>query len=135
MSSDIKGLRPTRVLVIDDERSIRDLLRRSLQKAHCEVVGEAADGVEGACLADELQPDVVVLDSVMPLMGGEEAALRIRKQVPGVTIVAFSGELQSCPEWADAYLTKGSRGLIDSLVMVVGVSTLGSSLYRKASQR
>jgi two-component system nitrate/nitrite response regulator NarL len=115
----------TRVLVVDDEESIRSLLRRSLERASFEVVGEASNGVDGVKLVSELQPDVVILDSRMPAMGGEEAAGLMKQGAPQVAIVAFSGELRECPSWADAYLNKGSSGLIQSLLMVVGVATLG----------
>jgi DNA-binding NarL/FixJ family response regulator len=125
MSAAIPVTPKTRVLVVDDERTIRDLLRRSLHKADCEVVGEASNGLDGARLAAALLPDVVILDSTMPVLSGEEAAELIRQQAPNAAIVAFSGDLRSCPAWADAYLHKGSGGLIQSLMMVVGVATLG----------
>jgi DNA-binding NarL/FixJ family response regulator len=120
------GASTTRVLVVDDEESIRSLLRRSLQRAKFEVVGEASNGESGVNLAKTLQPDVVILDSNMPVMRGEKAAELIRQQAPRTAIVAFSGDLQACPEWADAYLNKGSSGLIESLLMVVGVAALGA---------
>lgn len=116
----------TRVLVIDDEDSVRNLLRRALQKANFEVVGEAGNGNDGAELAGVLQPDVVILDSNMPGLGGEGAAGLIRLSAPKASIVAFSGALRSCPDWADAYLNKGSEGLIQSLLTVVGIAALGS---------
>ena len=109
-----------RVVIVDDEDSVRALLGRSLQKADCEVVGEAGNGLDGAKLAGLLQPDVVILDSGMPVMGGEAAAELIRQAAPNAAIVAFSGQLTDCPPWADAYLNKGSGGLMQSLLMVVG---------------
>ena len=127
MKATTNGNTSVRVVVIDDEESVRSLLRRSLQRARCEVVGEASNGLDGARLAGELQPDVVVLDSMMPILGGEAAAALIREQAPETSIVAFSGELASCPEWADAYLNKGSGGLMESLLMVVGVSCMRAS--------
>ena len=118
----------TRVLVVDDDDEIRNLLRRSLLRAGFEVVGEAPNGSDGAQLAGVLQPDVVVLDSEMPVMDGEASAVLIREQAPQTVIVAFSGKLRSCPSWADAYLNKGSGGLIQSLVTVVGLATLGAEM-------
>ena len=117
---------PTRVLVIDDEDSIRDLLRRSLVRANFAVVGEAANGVDGAQLAGALQPDVIILDSEMPVMDGPTTAALIRQEAPSSLIVAFSGQLRSCPDWADAYLSKGSGGLIQSLITVVDLVTMGA---------
>lgn len=121
---------PTRVLVVDDDDEIRNLLRRSLLRAGFEVVGEAPNGSDGAQLAGVLQPDVVILDSEMPVMDGEGSAVLIREQAPQAIIVAFSGQLRSCPAWADAYLNKGSGGLIQNLVTVVGLATLGTEPSR-----
>lgn len=118
----------TRVLIVDDDEDVRNVLRRSLQRGGFEVVGEASNGIDGADLAGALQPAVVILDSSMPVMDGEEASRLIRQRSPNAAIVAYSGALNSCPPWADAYLNKGSSGLIENLVSVVGIAALGKDL-------
>lgn len=66
-----------RILIVDDEKLARERLTRMLQsmeeRPH-EVVGEAGNGVEAVALADQTQPDVVLLDIRMPGMDGLEAA-------------------------------------------------------------
>lgn len=54
------------------------------------MIGEAANGREAVALADELEPDVVVMDVAMPLMGGDEATRRIKARRPQTRVVALS---------------------------------------------
>lgn len=62
-----------RILLVDDSRTQRLILHRQLAGGdNLEVVGEAADGYEALARFSELMPDVVLLDLVMPGMGGEE---------------------------------------------------------------
>lgn len=56
-----------------------------------EVVGEAGDGLTGIELAEELQPDLVLLDLSMPKMDGLEALPEIRTKAPGTAVIIFSG--------------------------------------------
>ena len=63
-----------RVLIVDDTALYRGFLKDILAKGGYEVVGEAGDGVEGLRLAQELQPDFILLDIVMPLKNGLEVA-------------------------------------------------------------
>ncbi len=66
-----------RILIVDDEKLARERLTRMLQsmeEGRHEVVGEAGNGVEAVALADQTQPDVVLLDIRMPGMDGLEAA-------------------------------------------------------------
>src|SRR5690242_18503616 len=71
---------PIRVLLCDDAEGFRALMREQLaEDPAIEVVGEAADGVEGVEAAAELQPDVVLLDMSMPRMGGLQAIPKLRR--------------------------------------------------------
>lgn len=80
-----------RVLIADDEADVRLMLRLQLEAHGHEVTGEATDGVEALelCAADE--PDVLVLDLLMPRMNGYDVVPRVRSEHPGVAVVAFTG--------------------------------------------
>jgi CheY-like chemotaxis protein len=94
------------VLIVDDDEEIRHVLRLLCETEGMEVIGEAATGVEAVPLALKHQPDVVILDYMLPRLDGEGAAEILRAVVPGTKIVAFSAILDSQPSWADAYLNK-----------------------------
>jgi AmiR/NasT family two-component response regulator len=83
---------PRRVLVAEDEALIRLDLVEMLREEGYEVVGEAADGEQAVRLAEELRPDLVILDVKMPKMDGIEAASVIADQriAPVVILTAFS---------------------------------------------
>jgi two-component system, NarL family, response regulator NreC len=68
-----------RVLVIDDHLMFRQGLKALLECEGIDVVGEASDGREAIRLARQLQPDVAVVDLVMPLLNGVDAAREITK--------------------------------------------------------
>jgi DNA-binding NarL/FixJ family response regulator len=81
-------------------------LRLLLEAEGLDVVGEADNGKRGVEIARDLHPDVVVLDGVMPVMNGEDAARILRAIMPKVHIVAFSATFESQPAWADAFVPK-----------------------------
>ncbi|MFF5501503.1 response regulator [Streptomyces roseolus] len=71
--------KPIRVLLVDDHQVVRRGLRTFLEvQDDIEVVGEAADGAEGVARAEELRPDVVLMDIKMPGTDGIEALRRLR---------------------------------------------------------
>jgi PAS domain S-box-containing protein len=83
--------RLARVLVADDTATVRLLIRRTLETSKLfEVVGEAADGGQAVDLAAELQPDIVLLDLSMPVLGGMDAIPLIRRDAPEARIVVLS---------------------------------------------
>ena len=83
-----------RVLIVDDHTVVRQGLRMLLDIASdIEVVGEAADGREAIRLAHELQPEVVLMDLLMPVMDGRTATETIRQQMPKVEVIALTGML------------------------------------------
>jgi len=80
-----------RVLVADDHAVVRQGLRTFLAlQAEIEVVGEAADGEEAAAAAERLQPDVALMDLVMPRLGGIEAIRRIRELSPSTRVIVLT---------------------------------------------
>jgi len=83
---------PVRLMIVDDHEAVRELLRAIVEEAPEDVVvsGEA-DGAEAALEAiDRVDPDVVVLDALMPVVGGFEAAPLILERRPGQKIVLCS---------------------------------------------
>lgn len=83
---------PVRVLIADDSDDIRMLLRARLgSDPDMVVVGEAGDGAEAIRRAEELDPDVVVLDLAMPVMDGLEALPELRRHCPGAQVVVLTG--------------------------------------------
>lgn len=95
-----------RVLIVDDLDDMRSALRLLLEAEGMDVVGEAENGERGIEVARVLQPDVVVLDGLMPVMNGEEAAHILRRVAPDARIVAFSASFETRPRWADAFVPK-----------------------------
>ena len=83
---------PIRVLVAEDEALIRMDLVEMLSDLGYEVIGEAADGESAIRLAEQLRPDVVMMDVKMPVLDGITAAERIAEQqiAPVVMLTAFS---------------------------------------------
>jgi len=79
-----------RVVVVDDERDVRTLLRLQLESAGFSVVGEAADGAEAITMCKELEPDAAVVDLLMPGTTGFEAIPELRRTNPSMAIVAYT---------------------------------------------
>ena len=79
-----------RVLVVDDAKFMRHLLKNILVGMGWEVVGEAGNGKEAADKYRELSPDVVTMDIVMPGTSGIEALKQIRGKDPQAKIVMIS---------------------------------------------
>lgn len=82
-----------RVLVVDDFEAFRRFVCSTLSKnPELQVVGEASDGSEAVHKAEELQPDLIVLDIGLPTLNGFEVARRIRKLAPESKILFLSQE-------------------------------------------
>ncbi len=86
MSEEIKP----RVLVIDDEESVRTWLKAMLISLGCEIAGEAENGQEGVELFKRERPDLVLLDLAMPVMNGDEALDHIIIEDPDAYVIILT---------------------------------------------
>lgn len=85
-----------RVLIADDHSVVREGLRMFLGRdAELEVVGEAGDGAEALALAQQLRPDIVLMDLLMPGMDGIRATAAIRRDLPETEVIALTSVLES----------------------------------------
>lgn len=116
-----------RVLIVDDVRPLRELWAAALSAdPEIEVVGTAADGVEALQAAEELRPDVMILDLSMPRMDGLEVIRTVTDRMAEIRIIVFSGFAEGRLEslalelGASAYVEKGvSLGRLARLVKQV----------------
>ncbi len=82
---------PIRVLVVDDHSMVRTGLATFIRiKGDLELVGEARDGQQALHLCEQLEPDVILMDLVMPRMDGVTATQAIRERWPRVQIIALT---------------------------------------------
>ncbi len=80
-----------RVLIVDDHRVVRSGLAGFIEAYDdLELVGEAPDGEAALTMCDSLQPDVVLMDLVMPNMDGAEATAKIRAKCPDIQVIALT---------------------------------------------
>jgi DNA-binding NarL/FixJ family response regulator len=83
----------TRVLIVDDHEDWRRTVRQLIQeRAALEIICEVSDGLEAVQKADELKPELILLDIDLPKLNGIEAARRILKLIPESKILALSQE-------------------------------------------
>jgi DNA-binding NarL/FixJ family response regulator len=113
-----------RVVLADDHTVVRQGLKMFLDlDPDIEVVAEATNGAEALKLARELQPDVVVMDLLMPVMDGVAATAAIRREVPDVEVLALTSVLEdekvvsAVRAGAIGYLLKDTRS--DDLIRAI----------------
>jgi DNA-binding NarL/FixJ family response regulator len=100
-----------RVLVVDDYEPFRRFVCSTLgRKPEFQIVGEISDGLEAVHRAEELQPDLIVLDIGLPTLNGIEAARRIRKLSPKSKILFVSQE--SFADVVQEALSVGAMGYV-----------------------
>jgi DNA-binding NarL/FixJ family response regulator len=116
-----------RILLVDDEKKIRTALMQLLwTRSNWKVVGEASDGPEAILKAQELIPDVIIMDLSMPQMNGLKATKEIRQAVPEVEVLIFTQHDSSTlvRHAKDA----GARGFLlksDAQNLLMAVETIG----------
>ncbi len=81
---------PERILLVDDHPLTRSALAALLQQNGFDVVGEASDGREAIVCAEQLQPDLILLDLSMPGLDGLQALPRLREAAPACEVVVLT---------------------------------------------
>ena len=101
---------PLRVLVVDDLRFMRTIIRDILETAGIEVIGEAENGAECLDQYEEVQPDLVLLDITMPVMDGIETLRELKNRYSDSTIIMCSALGQQ--EYIIKAIQLGAKDLI-----------------------
>jgi two-component system, NarL family, response regulator DegU len=122
----------TRILLVDDHQLLRHGLRRILEDAGFDVVGEAGDGDAAVWMTETLDPDLVLMDVSMPVLDGIEAARRIHRRDPRqpVLMLTMHADAETAQRALDAgavgYLVKDSTS--DEVVAAVALAVDGETV-------
>ena len=99
-----------RVLIIDDNDTMRAILRVILRGDDYDVVGEASDGERGLEMALRLRPDVICLDVVMPKLGGLEVLAKLRAELAETPVLMITGNADR--DTVNAAVSGGAAGYL-----------------------
>ena len=106
-----RRLPSSRILIVDDYKDWRSLVRLLLQsRPEWQIVCEVSDGSEAVQKAQELKPDLIVLDIGLPTLNGIEAARRIRQVSPNSKILFLT--MDNSPDVEQAALSTGAQGFV-----------------------
>ena len=107
-------MKKIKVLIVDDHTLVRAGIRSLLSLvSDIEVVGEASDGKEALSKVGHLKPDVVLMDLAMPVMGGLEATRRLRRNFPGIKVLALTQYDDS--EYVIPIIEAGASGFVTKM--------------------
>ncbi|MGH9328013.1 MAG: response regulator [Terriglobia bacterium] len=117
---------PIQLVLADDHHIVREGFRAILEREGFRVVGEASDGLEAVRLIAKLNPDIAILDLVMPLMNGTDVCQEARRACPGTKIILLTMYreeqyvLSALRAGADGYVLKSSaaKELIEAIRQV-----------------
>ncbi|MGM9590608.1 MAG: helix-turn-helix domain-containing protein [Faecousia sp.] len=129
-------MKKLRVLLVDDEIMIREGFKRLFDwEAHdCQVVGEAADGMEALTQIDTLRPDIVIMDINIPIMNGLKVIQLSRMKHPGMAFVIVSGydDFSYCREALRLQITDYILKPVNYEEFGTCIDNLKISLYEKS---
>jgi DNA-binding NarL/FixJ family response regulator len=107
-------VQPSKVVVVDDSDRFRRFVISTMgQKAEYQVIAQALDGLEAVQLAEQLQPDLILLDIGLPKLNGIETARQIREVAPLAKILFLS--VESSSEVVQEALRVGAMGYVSKV--------------------
>lgn len=122
-----------RVVLVDDHRVVREGLKMVLEaESDIHVVGEAGDGRLGVELAQQLRPDIVLMDMLMPGMDGLEACREIKSRSPEIQVLMLTSATEE--EAVEAAILAGASGYLlktlgrQELLWAIRAAGAGTSL-------
>jgi DNA-binding NarL/FixJ family response regulator len=120
-----------KVLLVDDHALVRRGFRRMLEdESSFQIVGEASDGQEAIERAEELRPDVIVMDCALPQVNGIEASRRILRKQPHIGILMLSMHSentlvrQALDAGAKGYILKNAMDLVSAIKKIAAGKTV-----------
>ncbi len=132
---------PIKLLIVDDHSIVRQGLHMFLNLDNdLEIVGEAINGVEALEMVQQMKPDVVLMDLLMPVMDGVEATKKIKQDFPEIEVIALTSVLEDKAVFgairagAIGYLLKDTEA--DDLIRAIKAAASGQvQLSPKAAER
>ena len=128
-----------KILLAEDHRILREGLKRLIdEQPNMEVIGEADNGIAAWQQAQELAPDIVLMDITMPRLNGAEATEKIRELCPQVKVIALTGHRASA--YLNEVLKAGASGYvlkqaaIDELIDAIQTVAKGGTYIDSASR-
>jgi NarL family two-component system response regulator LiaR len=121
--------KPIRVFIVDDQNQVRQGLTILLEEFDdLECIGEARNGQEAVVLVERLQPDVVLMDLMMPVMDGVSATRIIHQKFPHIRVIVLTSSV-------DPELIQSARdaGAFKCLFKNVTIDTLEQSIREAAA--
>jgi DNA-binding NarL/FixJ family response regulator len=120
------------LLLADDHTMVRQSMRRAMEAEGFAILGEAGDGEEAVRLAEQLSPDVVLMDVSMPVLDGVEATRLVKERRPGTQVVMLTMHAdadvvrRALKAGAVGYLTKDCS--IDEVAQAVRLASSGDTV-------
>ena len=102
----------TRVVIVDDQPAFRQHLRRLLARAGMDVVGEAGDIPEAERLVAAIQPDLAVVDLILPGISGVEGIAHIKALCPGLRVILISAHRNQANLLGAAAVRAGAEAFV-----------------------